>query len=37
MEAHVYPNEGRFRDEVNKGDRWQPIAIVEDAPGKGAR
>jgi len=34
MEAHVYPNERRFRDEVNTGDRWQPIAIVEDLKAK---
>jgi acyl-CoA dehydrogenase len=29
MEAHVYPNERRFHEEVNQGDRWQPTQIVE--------
>jgi hypothetical protein len=24
MDAHVYPNEARFHDEVGEGDRWQP-------------
>jgi hypothetical protein len=26
MDAHVYPNEKRFHDEVDEGDRWQPRA-----------
>ncbi|HXW06950.1 MAG TPA: acyl-CoA dehydrogenase family protein [Vicinamibacterales bacterium] len=30
MTAHVYPNEERFRDEIETGDRWQPTSIVED-------
>jgi acyl-CoA dehydrogenase len=30
MDAHVYPNEKTFRDQVSTGDRWQPTAIVED-------
>jgi acyl-CoA dehydrogenase len=29
MHAHVYPNERTFLDEVARGDRWQPTAIVE--------
>ena len=30
MAAHVYPNEKRFHDEVDEGDRWQPTRIVEE-------
>ena len=29
MDAHVYPNEKRFRDEIAEGDRWQPAPVVE--------
>ena len=30
MEAHVYPNEQRFDDEVGQGDRWQPTRLIEE-------
>ena len=30
MESHVYPNEQRYKDEVNAGDRWQPPALMEE-------
>ena len=34
MDAHIYPNEGRFRDEVEanraKGDPWQPTRLIEE-------
>jgi acyl-CoA dehydrogenase len=30
MAAHVYPNEKRFRDEVEEGDRWQPVPLIEE-------
>lgn len=30
MDEHVYPNEPRYHDEVNSGDRWQPIALIEE-------
>src|SRR5262249_25505180 len=30
MDAHIYPNERRFRQQIAEGDRWQPTAIVED-------
>src|SRR5258706_1603691 len=30
MDAHVYPNEKRFHDEVDEGDRWQPTRVVEE-------
>jgi acyl-CoA dehydrogenase len=29
MDEHVYPNEQRFQDEINKGDRWQPSELIE--------
>ena len=29
MDEHIYPNETRFRDEVNDGDRWRPLELVE--------
>jgi len=30
MDAHVYPNEKRYADEVRAGDRWQPVALIEE-------
>src|SRR4029453_7768214 len=30
MAAHVYPNEKRFCDEVEEGDRWQPVPWIEE-------
>src|SRR3546814_14958176 len=30
MDEHVYPNEHRFEEEVAKGDRWQPTAVIEE-------
>lgn len=30
MEEHVYPNEKRWHDDINTGDRWQPAKIVEE-------
>ncbi|MEK9967503.1 MAG: acyl-CoA dehydrogenase [Ferrovibrio sp.] len=34
MDAHVYPNEKRFEEEVATGDRWQPTAIIEELKAK---
>ena len=34
MEAHVYPNEQRFDDEVGVGDRWQPTRLIEELKAK---
>jgi acyl-CoA dehydrogenase len=34
MEANVYPNEERFRDEVDEGDRWQPTRLIEELKAK---
>ncbi len=30
METHVYPNQKRYKDEVASGDRWQPVAVIEE-------
>jgi acyl-CoA dehydrogenase len=30
MEAHVYPNENRYHEEINSGDRWQPLPLIEE-------
>jgi acyl-CoA dehydrogenase len=29
MDANVYPNEKRFEEEINAGDRWQPSQTIE--------
>src|SRR6185437_15031043 len=35
MDAHVYPNEQRFFDEVDSGaDRWKPTRVVEELKAK---
>lgn len=30
MEDHIYPNEKRWHDEINTGDRWQPSQVIEE-------
>ncbi len=30
MDAHIYPNEKRFEDEINVGDRWKPSELIEE-------
>lgn len=30
MDEHVYPNENRYHDEINSGNRWQPSALIEE-------
>jgi acyl-CoA dehydrogenase len=30
MDEHIYPNEARFEHEVAQGDRWEPLALMED-------
>ena len=30
MDEHVYPNEKRFFDEIDEGDRWQPVSVLEE-------
>ena len=34
LDTHVYPNETRFTEEVNRGDRWQPTSIIESLKAK---
>ena len=34
MDAHVYPNEKRFHEEVAAGDRWEPTRVVEELKAK---
>lgn len=29
MDEHIYPNEGAYFDEINVGDRWQPLDLIE--------
>jgi acyl-CoA dehydrogenase len=30
MDAHIYPNEKRYAEEVRSGDRWAPVALIEE-------
>jgi len=30
MDSHVYPNQKRYKEEVAAGDRWQPVAVIEE-------
>jgi acyl-CoA dehydrogenase len=30
MRANVYPNEEAFTQELNSGDRWEPLRLIED-------
>ena len=30
MDKHIYPNEVTFANQIRDGDRWQPVAIVEE-------
>ena len=30
MDKHIYPNEHRFHEEIASGDRWQPVALLEE-------
>ncbi|MGI8642236.1 MAG: acyl-CoA dehydrogenase family protein [Pyrinomonadaceae bacterium] len=34
MNAHVYPNEKNFEDEINSGDRWQPSRLMKELKAK---
>ncbi len=34
MEAHIYPNESVFHEQVAKGDRWEPAPIIEEIKNK---
>ena len=30
MDQHIYPNEKKFQEQLNEGDRWQPVSIIEE-------
>ncbi len=30
MDAHIYPNEKAFEEQINSGNRWQPLQMMED-------
>jgi acyl-CoA dehydrogenase len=30
MDEFIYPNEKAYQDEINSGDRWQPLQLIED-------
>ena len=30
MDKHIYPNEATFAHQIEEGDRWQPVPIVEE-------
>jgi acyl-CoA dehydrogenase len=30
MDEHVYPNEQKYLDQVNQGDRWQAVPVIEE-------
>jgi acyl-CoA dehydrogenase len=30
MDAHIYPNEPRYRDEIATGGRWEPLPVIEE-------
>lgn len=34
MDAHIYPNEERFLEEVEEGDRWDPPKMLEELKAK---
>ncbi len=34
MDEHIYPNEKAHADEINSGDRWQPLKLIEDLKSK---
>ena len=29
MDEHIYPNEKAYAEEINSGDRWQPLQLIE--------
>lgn len=30
MDTHIYPNERKFYQQVDEGDRWEPLPIIEE-------
>ncbi len=37
MDENIYPNEQAFHDEINSGDRWKPLQLIEDLKEKAKR
>lgn len=34
MDEHIYPNERAYHEEINSGDRWQPLELIENLKAK---
>ena len=34
MDEHIYPNEQAYTDEINSGDRWEPLQLIEELKAK---
>jgi acyl-CoA dehydrogenase len=34
MDSHVYPNEKLFQEQINQGERWRPVPLMEDLKAK---
>ena len=34
MDANIYPNEKTYTQEINSGDRWKPLQLIEDLKAK---
>ena len=34
MDLNVYPNERRYHEEINSGDRWEPLGLIEELKAK---
>ena len=30
MDTHIYPNERKFYQQIEEGDRWEPLTIIEE-------
>ena len=30
MDEHIYPNEARFQQELQEGERWKVIPVIEE-------
>jgi acyl-CoA dehydrogenase len=37
MEAHVYPNEKKFQEQIETGERWQPAPLMEELKARARR
>jgi acyl-CoA dehydrogenase len=34
MDEYIYPHEKAYHEEINSGDRWQPLTLIEDLKAK---